>query len=159
MEEFIIPNFLFKSPEFSKNQFVKNLEMYTSKFESYYKLKLNLSKTNASIRHTIEKEKIKKDFNQLKDIEVPIYNIDGSSIGTWGDLLYIYNVIATKDTFGPNKMTAIFEDYIKQNNNLSKSLYQIYQNLDSNFNIDEYRDAFFATLFHNGEYTIIPKAE
>jgi hypothetical protein len=88
-------------------------------------------------------------FNTLTKKQCPILNIDGTSIGTWGELLFIYNTLATKNTFGPNKMTAIFENYITTNPhsgiaNLHRQYFEFDQNIN---NIENYVDSILFTLF------------
>jgi hypothetical protein len=38
----------------------------------------------------------------------------------WKDLLYVYNLIVNNDSYGDKRLTPIFEDYIKDNNNIAR---------------------------------------
>jgi uncharacterized protein YfkK (UPF0435 family) len=132
MRNVIIPNFLKNTAEFSNNDFVKHLISHYDKYknENYYKLDINLSKIE-SVNEQITKNKIEDGLNDLTKIQCPILNIDGTPIGSWADLIFIYNVLATKNTFGPNKMTAIFEKFIKNNpEHKITQLHKAYHNLD-----------------------------
>lgn len=160
MQTVIIPNFLKHSEEFSENEFVKHLILHYDKYkkEHYYKLDINLSKVK-SISQQIKKNNIMDGFNTLTKKQCPILNIDGTSIGTWGELLFIYNTLATKNTFGPNKMTAIFENYITTNPhsgiaNLHRQYFEFDQNIN---NIENYVDSILFTLFQDNGKVKLPK--
>ena len=160
MQTVIIPNFLKHSEEFSENEFVKHLILHYDKYkkEHYYKLDINLSKIK-SISQQIKKNNIIDGFDELTKKQCPILNIDGTSIGTWGELLFIYNTLTTKNTFGPNKMTAIFENYITTNpNSKIANLHRQYFEFDRNTNnIENYVDSILFTLFQDNGKVKLPK--
>lgn len=155
METFIIPVYLKSSEKYSNNPFVQSLIIHHDKFNGTqnYKLDLNLSKIE-TVTDQIKRNAIEKGFKELANTDCPILNIDGSRIGTWGELLFVYNVIATKNTFGPNKMTAIFDQYIleqslnNQNGYVAK-LSKTYQHFDREVYVEGYLNNILFTLYNN----------
>lgn len=114
MEQYIIPIILKTNPDFDNNEFVNRLIFYHDKYSKgdWYKLNVNLSSLNTGTSQELSQE-LTDGYNDLRMKKSPIPSIKGIPEFTWGELLYVYDKIASKNKMGPNRMSAIFEQQVE----------------------------------------------
>ena len=113
MESVIIPLVLKQDSQFKDNEFVNRLILYRDNFkdDQWYKLNVNLQYLNTGTSQEINQELV-DGYNDLRHKKSPIPSLKNLQEFTWGELLYVYNMIANKNKFGPQRMSAIFEQQI-----------------------------------------------
>ena len=129
MEKHLIP--YLKENE-SGNSFVKALIKATNKYsdKEFYKININMSALNDSIVGPLYNEYL-SDFNELADKNSGLTGANGTDLN-WGDLFFVYNTIINKNAIGNERMSRIFEDYIKKENSLAIKLPSFFANYDNN---------------------------
>lgn len=115
MEKIIIPKILKQDQSLEGNDFVDKLQFYHDPYSKgdWYKLNVNLSSLNTGGTQELNASLL-KGYNDLRYKQAPVPSIKGLTEFTWGDLIYVYNMIANKNQYGPQRMTAVFEQQIKE---------------------------------------------
>ena len=137
MEQCILPKL--KNSAFEDNKFVKNLSPFTLSQTgtratvSAYTLTGNLLPKAGTAEEALLRE-YQAAFETIKNISFPYkeYNKDtseGSTIGTYGDALYLYSEYVFGGRKGPNSLMALFE---QGNNELQKQFRKAKADMDKN---------------------------
>ena len=137
MEQCILPKL--KNSAFEDNKFVKNLSPFTLSQTgtratvSAYTLTGNLLPKAGTAEEALLRE-YQAAFETIKNIEFPYkeYKKDtseGSTIGTYGDALYLYSEYVFGGRKGPNSLMALFE---QGNNELQKQFRKAKADMDKN---------------------------
>ena len=137
MEQCILPEL--KNSAFEDNKFVKNLSPFTLSQTgtratvSAYTLTGNLLPKAGTAEEALLRE-YQAAFETIKNISFPYkeYKKDtseGSTIGTYGDALYLYSEYVFGGRKGPNSLMALFE---QGNNELQKQFRKAKANMDKN---------------------------
>ena len=137
MEQCILPEL--KNSAFEDNKFVKNLSPFTLSQTgtratvSAYTLTGNLLPKAGTAEEALLRE-YQAAFETIKNISFPYkeYKKDtseGSTIGTYGDALYLYSEYVFGGRKGPNSLMALFE---QGNNELQKQFRKAKADMDKN---------------------------
>ena len=137
MEQCILPKL--KNSAFEDNKFVKNLSPFTLSQTgtratvSAYTLTGNLLPKAGTAEEALLRE-YQAAFETIKNISFPYkeYKKDtseGSTIGTYGDALYLYSEYVFGGRKGPNSLMALFE---QGNNELQKQFRKAKADMDKN---------------------------
>ena len=137
MEQCILPKL--KNSAFEDNKFVKNLSPFTLSQTgtratvSAYTLTGNLLPKAGTAEEALLRE-YQAAFETVKNISFPYkeYNKDtseSSTIGTYGDALYLYSEYVFGGRKGPNSLMALFE---QGNNELQKQFRKAKADMDKN---------------------------
>ena len=137
MEQCILPEL--KNSAFEDNKFVKNLSPFTLSQTgtratvSAYTLTGNLLPKAGTAEEALLRE-YQAAFETVKNISFPYkeYKKDtseGSTIGTYGDALYLYSEYVFGGRKGPNSLMALFE---QGNNELQKQFRKAKADMDKN---------------------------
>ena len=137
MEQCILPEL--KNSAFEDNKFVKNLSPFTLSQTgtratvSAYTLTGNLLPKAGTAEEALLRE-YQAAFETVKNISFPYkeYNKDtseSSTIGTYGDALYLYSEYVFGGRKGPNSLMALFE---QGNNELQKQFRKAKADMDKN---------------------------
>ena len=137
MEQCILPEL--KNSAFEDNKFVKNLSPFTLSQTgtratvSAYTLTGNLLPKAGTAEEALLRE-YQAAFETIKNISFPYkeYKQDtseGSTIGTYGDALYLYSEYVFGGRKGPNSLMALFE---QGNNELQKQFRKAKADMDKN---------------------------
>lgn len=137
MEQCILPKL--KNSTFEDNKFVKNLSPFTLSQTgtratvSAYTLTGNLLPKAGTAEEALLRE-YQAAFETIKNISFPYkeYKKDtseGSTIGTYGDALYLYSEYVFGGRKGPNSLMALFE---QGNNELQKQFRKAKADMDKN---------------------------
>lgn len=125
IEEIFIPE-LKVDGQLKNNEFIKNLTFSVKNTrrklkdnseevvkEVFYKLPINLTQADSTIKTKNVYNEILQAFNKLNGKTLSLNGIEDSHSIT--DLFYLYNLVVNRDKFGPNSMTRIFEDIVTSN--------------------------------------------
>ena len=137
MEQCILPEL--KNSAFEDNKFVKNLSPFTLSQTgtratvSAYTLTGNLLPKAGTAEEALLRE-YQAAFETIKNISFPYKECkkdtsEGSTIGTYGDALYLYSEYVFGGRKGPNSLMALFE---QGNNELQKQFRKAKADMDKN---------------------------
>jgi hypothetical protein len=109
--EVLIMQVLKQDPAFANNKFVQKLTTYVTRDgeQSWIKLSINSKELSEAYSQSLEGE-VSEGLSELFLRQAPLQTSLGQMPLTWGEVLWLYNTLATRNAFGPNFMTVWFQN-------------------------------------------------
>jgi hypothetical protein len=105
--------------------------------------------------------KLVGEFNKLDKVienSLRVRTVSGKVV-KWGDLFFLYNLIVNNEAYGDNRLTPLFQDYIKDMETIAYDYFKFAKKVDSGevdiFNIDQENENIRGKLKREQDQNII----